>query len=473
VTAVGGARRFSVLLKGIAMALALFSVSSGAEAQAGKVERLITPAGIELWFVRDDTLPILSMNFAFEGGASQDPVDRAGLAYTTAAMLDEGAGDLDAKAFQERLERRAISLSFSADRDTFRGSVRVLSEHREEAFELLRLSLSAPRFDQEAIDRIRASILAAYKRSLTNPDEVASLRWFSSAFPNHAYGRPVKGDETSIGGIERAMLFAYVKKNLARSNMKIAVVGSASSDEIVRLIDHAFAKLPLKADLVVVPDATPQSLGRRDVVDLNIPQTTITFGGVGLKRSDPDFMPGYVLNHILGGGTFSSRLYREVREKRGLAYSVYSYLDPMEYSGIFAGGLATRNDRAAEAIKLIEAEIARFVKEGPTPDELDKAKRFLTGSYALNFDSSVKIARGLRQIQLNRLPIDYIDRRNELVNQVSIEDIKRIAERILGDGDLFVVAVGKPDGVGGNAPAAATPESPAAPAPAKGPAAVE
>jgi zinc protease len=432
------------ILKGIAMALALFSVSNAADAQVGKIERLVTPAGIELWFVRDDTLPILSLNFGFDGGASQDPADRAGLSYFTAAMLDEGAGDLDAKAFQERLERRAISLNYSADRDTFRGSVRALSEHREEAFELLRLSLNAPRFDQEAVDRIRASILAAYKRSLNNPDEVASLRWFSSAFPNHPYGRPVKGDETSVSGIERAMLFSYVKKNLARSNMKIAVVGSIESGELMRLIDHAFAKLPLKAELAAIPDAAPQSLGRRDVVDLNIPQTTIIFGGVGLKRKDADFIPAFVLNHILGGGSFSSRLYREVREKRGLAYSVYSYLATLDYSGLFMGGTSTRNDRAFEALQIIEQEIARIAKEGPTAEELTQAKSYLTGSYLLHFDTSAKVAAQLLEIQLENLGIDYIERRNKLVNAVTEEDVRRAAKRMLADGKLLVIMAGRP-----------------------------
>jgi zinc protease len=439
-----GARRNTDFLKGIAMALALFSASNAADAQVGKIEQLKTPAGIEVWFVRDDTLPILSVNFAFAGGASQDPADRAGLSYMTAAMLDEGAGDLDAKTFQERLERRAISLSFSSDRDAFRGSVRVLSEHRDEAFELLRLALTSPRFDQEAIDRIRASILAANKRSLTNPDEVAGLHWFAQAFPNHPYGRPVKGDEKSIGGIERAMLFEYAKKNLARSNLKIAVVGSVDSAELLRLIDHAFAKLPAQADLVEIPEVAPQSLGRREVVDLNIPQTTITFGGLGLKRKDPDFIPAFVLNHILGGGAFSSRLYREVREKRGLAYSVYSYLATLNRSGLFMGGTSTRNDRAAEALKIIEQEIVRIAAEGPTAEELAQAKSYLTGSYLLHFDTSAKVAQQLLAIQLEELGADYIRRRNDMVNAVTADDVRRAAKRFLTDSKLFVIMVGRP-----------------------------
>ncbi len=431
-------------LKGIAMALALFSASSAADAQVGKIERITTPAGIEVWFVRDDTLPLLSLNFAFDGGAAQDPADRAGLAYVTAAMLDEGAGELDAKAFQEQLEQRAISLSYSADRDTFRGSVRVLSEHRSQAFELLRLSLTTPRFDQEAIDRIRASILAAHKRSLTNPDEVAGLRWFASAFPNHPYGWPVKGDEKSISGIERSMLFAYAKRNLARSNLKIAVVGAIERDDLARLIDHAFAKLPAKAELLDIPEIKPQSLGSREVIDLNIPQTTITFGSVGLKRKDPDFMPAFVLNHILGGGSFSSRLYREVREKRGLAYSVYSYLATLERAGLFLGGTSTRNDRAGEALQIIEQEIVRIAKDGPTAEELSQAKSYLTGSYLLHFDTSAKVASQLLEIQLQELGIDYFERRNNMVNAVTAEDVRRAAKRFLADSKLLVILVGRP-----------------------------
>ncbi len=436
--------RLSRLLKVFAMALALFSASEAGAQTNGKIQRILTPGGIEVWFVHDDTLPILSVNFAFAGGASQDPANRAGLAYMAAAMLDEGAGELDAKTFQERLENRAITLHFSADRDAFRGSVLMLTEHRAEAFELLRLSLTAPRFDQEAIDRIRASIQAGLRRSSNDPDEVAGLRWFASAFPNHPYGRPVKGDETTVGAIEREMLFSYVKKNLARSNIKIAVVGAIESAELSKLIDHVFAKLPATAELIQVPDAAPAALGVRDVIDLNIPQTTITFGGVGLKRKDPDFIPAFVLNHVLGGGAFSSRLYREVREKRGLAYSVYSYLATLERSGLFLGGTSTRNDRASDALKIIEEEIERIAKDGPTAEELTQAKSYLTGSYLLHFDTSAKVASQLLEIQINDLGIDYIERRNRLVNAVNAEDVRRAAKRFLAGGKFLVIMVGRP-----------------------------
>lgn len=431
-------------LKGFLMALALLSTLPSETHAASKIERLVTPAGIEIWFVRDDTLPILSVNFGFFGGSSQDPADRAGVSYMTAALLDEGAGDLDSRAFQERLEQNAISLSFSSDRDTFRGSVRTLTGQQDEAFELLRLALNAPRFDQEAIDRIRASVLAGLRRAATNPDEIAGLRWFAKAFPGHPYGRPTKGDEVSINAIDRDAVQRYAKKNLARSNLKIGVVGAIDSAVLIKLIDRAFAALPAKAELVKIPDATPQALGDSEIIDLNIPQTTITFGGAGLQRKDPDYIPAFVLNHVLGGGTFSSRLYREVREKRGLAYSVYSYLATLDHSGLFLGGTSTRNDRAQETLSIIRQEIERIAEDGPTDEELTQAKSYLTGSYSLHFDTSAKVASQLLEIQLDDLGIDYIDRRNALVNAVAAEDVRRAAKRFLTNGKFLVLMVGRP-----------------------------
>jgi zinc protease len=441
-------RTFLGLLKVAVMSLALFGTGA-LEAQAqsqtkGKIERLVTSGGIEIWFVRDDTLPILSVNFGFTGGSSQDPANLPGLSYMTAALLDEGAGELNAGAFQQRLESSAITLSFSADRDTFRGSVRVLTDNQDEAFELLRLALTAPRFDQEAIDRIRASIVASLRRDSVTPSEIAGLRWFAKAFPGHPYGKPMKGTLESIPMIERIHLFEYMKRTIARANLKVAAVGSIDPGTLMKLVDRAFDSLPEKPDLLPVAGIEPHSLGDREVVDLNIPQTTITFGGIGLKRNDPDFIPAFVVNHILGGGTFSSRLYREVREKRGLAYSVYSYLAPLSNSGIFLGGTSTRNDRAFDALGIIQEEIARLAKEGPTAEELAQAKSYLTGSYLLHFDTSAKVASQLLEIQLNDLGIDYIYRRNALVEAVSAEDVRRAAQRLLASGRFLVLMVGRP-----------------------------
>ncbi len=428
----------------VTMTLALISATP-AFAGASRIERIVTPAGIEIWLVRDRNLPMISLEFAFLGGASQDPADKPGVANFVASLLDEGAGDLDAAAFHERLEERAISLAFGAKRDNLRGSIRTLSENRDQAFELLRLSLTAPRFEGQELERIRAAVLAQLRRRSTNPSDIAADRWFARAFPGHPYGRPIQGTLESAAEIAVDDLRAYVRRMLARSNLKIAAVGDIDAAELAVLVDRTFASLPARSDPVPVADVEPRGLGTSETIELKVPQTVITFGSVGLKRADPDFIPAFVLNHVLGGGGFESRLFREVRERRGLAYSVYSYLAPYEHTGLFLGGVSTRNDRAAETLEIIVAEIKRIATDGPTADELEKTKRFLIGSYPLRFDTSGKITANLLDIQIENLGIDYIDKRNALIEAVTFEDIRRAARRFLAEVKLLVMLVGQPE----------------------------
>jgi zinc protease len=435
------------------MTVALSAASSAVS--AAKIERVVTPGGIEIWHVRDDMLPMVSVEFGFVGGSSQDPADKPGVAYLAASLLDEGAGDLNARAFQERLEERAISISFSAQRDSLRGSLKTLLEHRDQAFELLRLAVSDPRFDSTEVERIRATVLAGLRRRTTNPGDIAGDRWFARAFPNHPYGRPVQGTLDSVAAIGVDDLRAFHRNTVARSNLKVATIGAIDAQAIATLIDRVFAALPQNPQLVPVPEVVPQGGGEQEVVDLDVPQTVIAFGGVGLKRADPDFIPAYVLNHILGGGSFSSRLYREVREKRGLAYSVYSYLAPYDRAGLFMGGVSTRNDRAAESLAIILEQIRKIAESGPTAEELAKAKSYLIGSFPLRFDTSGKIAGQLLEIQLENLGIDYIDRRNGLIEAVTADDVRRAAARFLADARLLVTLVGRPNPVPHPVPAPA------------------
>lgn len=426
------------------MTVALVSAAPNVAA-ATKIERILTPSGIEIWHVRDDTLPMLSAEFAFEGGSAQDPADKPGVANMVASLLDEGAGDLDARAFQERLDERAISISFSAQRDSLRGSLKTLFDHREQAFDLLRLALNSPRFEAEAIERVRAGVLAGLRRRTTNPSDIAGDRWFARAFPNHPYGQPTRGTLDSVAKIGVGDLRDFHRNTVARSNLKIATIGSIDAKEIAELVERAFAPLPQRPQLVPVPEIAPQGAGEQEVVQLDVPQTVIAFGGTGFKRADPDFIPAFVLNHILGGGSFSSRLYREVREKRGLAYSVYSYLAPYDRTGLFMGGVSTRNDRAAESLNIIREQIKKIADSGPTAEELAKAKSYLIGSFPLRFDTSGKIAGQLLEIQLENLGIDYIERRNGLIQAVAAEDVQRAAKRFLTDARLLVTLVGRPD----------------------------
>jgi zinc protease len=412
-------------------------------AEATTIQRVVSPGGIEAWLVQEPSVPLIALDFAFRGGANQDPVDKPGVATMATALLDEGAGELDSKSFHERLEAKAIELGFSANRDQTTGALRTLSANQDEAFELLRLALTEARFDKADLERIRDQMLSGLRRATTSPNEMASKRWWSTAFPGHPYGRPVRGTIESVSSITAADIKDYTRRVLARDTLKIAIVGDIDAASAGKLIDKVFGGLPAKSNLAAVAVASPQGLGQKISIDLDVPQSVLMLGGLGIARNDPDFMAAFVVNHVLGGGSFSSRLYREVREVRGLAYSVYSALIPLDHAALFMSGTATRADRTGQTLEVLESEIHRLAETGPTEEELAKSKSFLTGSYALRFDTSSKIAAQLVQIQLDDLGIDYIDKRNSLVEAVTMADVKRVAKRLL-DGGMLVTVVGRP-----------------------------
>ena len=433
-------RTLTCLVASFILALSIIGFSS--QARAAKIERITSPGGIEAWLVSDKTLPLIAMTFAFSGaGAAQDSAQKPGIAYLSAQMLDEGAGDLDSRAFREALDRRAIEMQFSAGRDDLRGSLRTLSENRNEAFRLLRLTLTAPRFDAEPMTRVRGEILSSLRRETTSPSSIASRSFWRAAYGDHPYGRPTEGTLESVPQIEAADLKAFAARALARDNLKVAIVGDIEAAEAGRLLDEAFGALPAKAQIAPIAPVAMQNIGKQIETMLDVPQAVITFGGTGIARNDPDFMAAYIVNHIAAGGTFSSRLYREVREKRGLAYSVSASLIWLDHSALFAGSTATRADRAHETLKVIQSELQRLAQDGPTQQELDEAKSYLKGSQMLALDSSTKLAAQLVQYQLDRLGIDYIDKRAAIIDAVTLNDAQRLAKRILSGG-LLVSTVG-------------------------------
>lgn len=407
---------------------------------ATRIQRVVSPGGIEAWFVQDATVPLVSIEYAFAGGAAQDPPGKPGVSNVLANLLDEGAGDLDSTTFHDRLERRAIQMNFSTSRDYLRGSLRMLKEDHDQAFELLQLALSAPRFDSEPVERIRSQIGSELRRDSTTPTTLAGNAFWQLAYGDHPYGRPSNGTLDSLATIQVDDLRTYQRKVLARDKLKIAVVGDIDGATLGKLLDRTFGALPAKSDLTPVPAVTAAMPPKRVQVPLDVPQTVIVFGGPGLLRSDPDFMPAYVVNHILGGGALSSRLYKEVREKRGLVYSVYQSLVWMNQSGVFVGSTATRADRAAETAATVDSEIRRMAEQGPTQQELDEAKSYLKGSQALALDTSSKIASVMVQYQLDNLGIDYLDKRGALIDTVSLDDARRAAKRLWGQGLLMAAA---------------------------------
>jgi len=407
---------------------------------AMEVQRVVSPGGIEAWLVEDYAVPIVAVNFAFAGGIAQDPADRPGLANMLSGMLDEGAGDMNSKTFQAKLDELSIGMSFDAGRDDFFGTLKTLAENKDEAFSMLADAVQKPRFDSEPIERVRSQITISINEAKKDPNSVASAAIRETAYPGHPYGQPPEGTVESVTAITAKDLETYRQRVFARDHLKVSVVGAIDPKAVGAMLDQVFGPLPAKGNLAEIPDIVPHS-GKVDI-DMPNPQTVITFGGPGPRRNDPDFMAAFVANHILGGGTFSSRLYGEVRERRGLAYSVGTTLLPFRHSAGLAGSTATRADRADETAALIKSEMARLAKDGPTADELAKAKSFLIGSYALRFDSSSKIARQLLAIQLDDLGMDYIDKRNGLVDAVTLEDVQRASQKYFTTGTELMVRVG-------------------------------
>jgi zinc protease len=435
----------------IAAILASAITALALPSQALNVEVIKSTGGIEAWLVRESAVPLVAIGFAFEGGTGQDPSDKPGVANMVSALLDEGAGPYDARAFHQALDERAVQFQFTAGRDHFRGSMRVLNEHRAGAFDLLRLMLTEPRFDPPAVERIRRQIQSALQRDSNRPGEIAARAWWSTAFPGHPYGQPVKGTAESVERITIDDLKAYRERVFARDRLKVTLIGDLTPEAAGKLIDETFGGLAATGQLAPVADVAPQGIGGRIVHDVDVPQASVVFGGTGIPRKDPDFIAGYVVNHILGGGSVSSRLYDEVREKRGLAYSVHGSLVWLKHAASVVGSTATRAERTAEALTIIEREIARMRDEGPTDAELEKAKAYLKGSYALNFDTSSKIVSLLLQMQIDDLGVDYVEKRNELIEAVTREDAKRAAGRMF-DGGLLVTVAGRPRGLTSKAP---------------------
>ena len=414
--------------------------------RADTVQRLATPGGIAFWLVEDYAVPLVSLEFGTVGGTAQDMPASAGAASMLSYLLDEGAGPYDSAAFQEALEEDAIELSFSVDRDHFSGRLRTLSKNTDRAFDLLRLAINEPRLDAQPIERVRGQMLAGLKREVNDPDSRVAKAWREAAFAGHPYGLPPRGDLTSVAAIGLKDLQRIRAAALARDTLKIAIVGAIDAARASALVDAAFGSLPARGTRADVADIAVGGLGRRVVVDLDLPQSTIRFGAPGLARTDADYVAGFVVNHILGGGVFSARLFKEVREKRGLAYSVHASLSTHEHTNMFVGSTSTKNERAKESLDVIEEQIADLAKLGPTAEELDKAKKYLTGSYALRFDTSNKIAAQLVHLQLEDYDVSYLDERNRRIEAVTLDDVQRVAKRLWGEGQLLVAVAGRPLG---------------------------
>ena len=415
-----------------------------ADAQAMQIQPVTGASGVEAWLVEDHSVPVVTIRFAFAGGAALDPVGKGGAASMVASLLDEGAGPYDSLAFHRRIDDLAGQLRFSAAQDEFDGSLRSLKQNLSDSADLLRLALAEPRFAPEDIERIRGETLAGLARQAKNPRSLSGRLWMHDAFEKHPYGSSVDGSEESVGAITRDDLAAFAGARFHRSGLLVGIVGDIDKTEAAALIDRVFGDLPKGADETEIAETKPLDDGALVISRAAVPQSVVTFGQAGPKRDDPAWYAAYVLNEILGGGGFRGRLMKEIREKRGLAYGVSTQLVPYRHAGLIVGNVATENGRVAESIALVREEWRHMREEGPTAVELENAKTYLTGSFPLGLDSTQHIAGVLVQMQQDKLGIDYLDRRASLIGGVTLDEARSVAQKLFDPGALSFAVVGDP-----------------------------
>ncbi|MFT4794581.1 MAG: zinc protease [Paracoccaceae bacterium] len=426
-------------------AACLWAWASPANA-AAQIQQIETPGGLKAWLVEEHAIPMVAIEIIFPGGAGRDAEGVAGSSYFLSAMLDEGAGELESAAFSAKADELALRFGFDAGQDSFSVSARMLTANRDESVELLRLAMTQPRFDDEPMARVRAQILSGLRNEETDPGAMADKAWRAAVFASDAYGAPMKGEAADVEAMQADDLRAARLRAFNLSGAAIGVVGDITAAELGPMLDRLLGDLPNVA-VAPAPKAETSFDGALQVVEFDTPQSVARLVGPGILRDDPDFMPAYVMNHILGGGGFSSRLTEEVREKRGLTYSVWSYLAPLDRAGLYMAGVSSDNARIKEAVDVIRTEWARMRDHGVTAAELEAAQRYLTGAYPLRFDSNAKIAGQLAGLMRDGFAPSYITERNALIEAVTLDDVARVAERLLRPDLLHVVVVGKPEGL--------------------------
>lgn len=410
------------------------------------IKEMTTPGGIDAWLVEEHSIPFVALELRFQGGTSLDPDGKEGLTSLMVGLLEEGAGDMDARSFAREAEALAASFNYDASDDTVGISARFLSENRDQAVALLRESLINPTFEQSAIDRVRGQVNSIIRSNQKDPRDIAGDAFAKLVYGDHPYGRPEFGTLESVANLTRDDIVAAHKAALTRERLYVSAVGDITKDELATLLDELLLDLPEAGP--DMPGAADINLpGGVEIVDYDTPQSVVMFGQPGIDRDDPDFFAAYLLNHILGGGSFESRLMNEVREKRGLTYGVYSYLVDKENAQLWLGSVASANNRVAEAINVIRAEWERIRDEGVTEEELADAKTYLTGAYPLRFDGNAPIANIAVNMQMEGLDTDYIANRNDMVNAVTLDDVNRVARELLDPSKLTFVVVGKPEGL--------------------------
>lgn len=428
----------------IRLVLAAFVAIAPAWAIAAvDIKEVETPGGFTAWLVEEHSIPFAAIEIRFRGGTSLDAPGKRGAVNLMTGLLEEGADDLDAQGFAEAREALAATMRFDSHSDAVSVSFRFLTENRDEAVALLRKALVSPNFDEDALERVRAQVLAGIRSDSTDPGSIANDVFNRIAWGDHPYGSTGEGTLESVGALTRDDIVAAHKGALARDRVYVGAVGNITADELASVLDTLLGDLP--AEGAPLPDTASYGMSAGVTVEeFETPQSVAIFGHEGIPRDDPDFFAAYIVNEIFGGSGFQSRLMEEVRVKRGLTYGIGAYLSPRDRGAMILGQVATVGERMPETIEVVRAEWTRMAEEGVTAEELEAAKLYLTGAYPLRFDGNAPIARIMVGMQMDDLPIDYIATRNDNVNAVTLDEANRVARRIYRPEDLHFVVVGKP-----------------------------
>lgn len=432
--------------------LALFIGFISQPVNAVEVQEVTGKKGVTAWLAEDNTLPMVVIKMAFKkAGSAYDPEGKEGLAFMVASLLSEGAGDLDGLEFKKQLEQYAIHLEFDVDEDVFYISIKTLTEHLDRTLSLLKSVLLSPRFDVEAVERKRQNILLLQLKQSEEPSRLATKTFQKKAFPNHPYGNPVYGSEEGVNAITREDLVDYIKQRFTRAQFFVAVSGDINKETLAPLLDQYFGELRHSSSSSETVEEIKVSLGvAPSQVAIESDQSVAVFGQRGVKRLDPEFYPSFIMNQILGGGGFESRLMQEVREERGLAYSVYTMLETYPHTGILIGKVSTDAARINESLNTIFAEFKRLQTEGVTAEELQQTKDYLIGSFPLRLGSNSTLASYLLGMQLKDLGKDFLDKRNDYVRAVTHKEVNEAARTLLDPDNMILVVVGPNEQVSKN-----------------------
>lgn len=429
------------------LSFALLSLFLALPARAAvDIQNVTSPGGIKAWLIEEPGIPFTALEIRFRGGSSLDPAGKEGAVNLMTALLEEGAADLDAQGFAKARDDLAAQFRFRSDIDTVAVSAQFLTENRDQAVALLRSALKQPRFDAEAVERVRGQVLAGLRSDLKDPDAIASGIFREQAFEDHPYERDSDGTLDTVAALTRDDLIAVHAATMARDRLYVAAAGDISAEQLGALLDTLLGDLPAtgtplpgKADLMLTGGITVEPFPG--------PQSVILFGQGGIQTDDPDYFPALLLNEAMGGSRFSARLMTEVRAKRGLTYGIGTSLIGYDQAEVMMGQTSVANERVGEAVDVIRDEWRKIAEGGLTEAELDATKTYITGAYPLRFDGNGPLASIMVNMQMMGLPADYPKTRNEKVWAVTMEDVQRVARELYTPDKLRFIIVGEPQGV--------------------------